>query len=167
MKTILIVLGNPPNSDGTMTQILQSRLDLAIALYHTGKIHELILTGGAVYNQHIEAKIMEKYCLQKGVKAIHILVECLSRNTYDNALYSASIAYPQSQHPVIVITSHFHWLRTKIIFQNYFNQFKILTPSFELTDLVRYFHYYVWELYLTTKLLIRGDERLLRKPLSS
>jgi vancomycin permeability regulator SanA len=91
VKTILIVLGSPPNPDGSVSRILQSRLDLAIALYHAGKANKLLLTGGAVYNQHIEAKIMEKYSLTGGVDAIDILIECLSRNTYDNALCASSI----------------------------------------------------------------------------
>jgi vancomycin permeability regulator SanA len=166
VKAILIVLGNPPNPDGSVSRILQSRLDLAIALYHTGKVHKLILTGGAVYNQHIEAKIMEKYCLEQGVKAIDIYVECLSRNTYDNALYSASIVHSKSQHPVIVITSHFHRLRTTIIFQHYFKHFQILTPPLIWTDFIRTLHLYLWEIYLTTKLLALGDDRLARKSIS-
>lgn len=139
---------------------------MAIALYHTGKANKLLLTGGAVYNQHIEAKIMEKYSLKGGVDAIDIVIECLSRNTYDNALYASSIVNLQSQQAVIVITSHFHRLRTKIIFQHYFKHFQVLTPPFIWTDFVRSFHLYLWEIYLTTKLLILGDNRLARKSIS-
>jgi len=166
VKTILIVLGNPPNPDGSVSRILQSRLDLAIALYHTGNANKLVLTGGAVYNHYVEAEIMEKYCLEQGVDATDILVESLSRDTYDNALYSSSIVNSQNSDAVIVITSHFHWLRTKIIFQHYFNQFKILTPPFAFADLIGHFHIYIWEIYLAMKLLFRGDERLSRKPIS-
>jgi len=167
MKAILIVLGNPAQPDGSLTRILRSRLDLAIALYHAGQVHQLILTGGAVYNQYIEAEIMENYCRQKGVKASDIQLECLSKSTYDNALYAASIVHFQNQHPVIVITSHFHRLRTQLIFQHYFQQFQILTPPLRWTDLIRCLHIYLWESYLITKLLMVDDHRLSRKSVSA
>jgi len=52
--------------------------------------------------------------------------------------------------------------RTEWIFRRYFRNFRVSVPDLTLTYLIRNVHIYMWELYLTGKLIRNGDERLNR-----
>lgn len=162
MKSILIVLGNPPKPDGSIGFNLRSRLDVAVQEYRRGSVEKVILTGGAVYNEYTEAEVMAAYFLEKRVSPEDLILEKKARNTYDNALDSALALKGIRHGKIIVVTSRFHKMRAKRIFSCYFDSFSILVPSFSPLYFLRNIHIYLWELYLTLKLQIKGDSRLAR-----
>jgi hypothetical protein len=163
MQTVLIVLGFPPKEDGTIPYNLKTRLDLAITEYksHPGSI--LLLTGGAAYGKRIEAIEMAKYCCSMGIPENCIWLEKKARSTYDNALYTAQMLQGHKVDKVIIITSRYHRMRTDIIFRNYYREYSISIPKLTLGYLLKNSPIYLWEIYLTLKLKIHGDQRLDRK----
>lgn len=97
-----------------------NRLTGALALYETGKIKHILLTGGSgklIGEEESEAPIARWYLQQAGVPDSAILIESMSRNTWENALFSKrlidSIA-PQSR--CLLITSAWHLRRAKRCF---------------------------------------------------
>jgi len=163
MQTVLIVLGFPPKEDGTIPYNLKTRLDLAITEYrnHPGSV--LLFTGGAVYGKRIEAIEMAKYCCSMGIPENCIWLEKRARSTYDNALYTAQMLQGHVVNKVIIITSRYHRLRADLIFRNYYREYTISIPKLTLGYLFKNFPIYLWEIYLTMKLKIHGDQRLNRK----
>ncbi|MDC7126697.1 MAG: YdcF family protein [Spirochaetales bacterium] len=166
METAIIVLGHPPNEDGTIPFNLKTRLDLAITEYLNNDGSKLIMTGGSVYGQIIEAVKMKEYCVDKGISESDILMETKARSTYDNALYTAKILKENHADKIIVITSRFHRYRTNIIFKHYFSDYLISIPELTSYYLLRNLHIYIFEFYLTVKLIIKGDKRLKREILN-
>ena len=66
-KDCAIVCGYPTNEDGSISSILQSRIDKAIELYRNHKVNYIIVSGGAIHNQYNEAYCMKKYALTKAI----------------------------------------------------------------------------------------------------
>lgn len=61
MKDCAIVCGYPANEDGTISNILKSRIDKAIELYQNHEIKYIIVSGGSIHNQYNEALTMKDY----------------------------------------------------------------------------------------------------------
>jgi uncharacterized SAM-binding protein YcdF (DUF218 family) len=163
MDTALIVLGNPPEADGTIPYNLKTRLDVAIDEYRKNPGSKVILSGGPAHGNLIEAEEMEKYCSKKGIPDDDIMQEKKSLSTYDNALYTAELLHTEKPGKIILITSRFHKRRADIIFRNYFDQYSISVPELTAGYFIRNLYLYIWEFYLTVKLIIKGDKRLDRK----
>jgi uncharacterized SAM-binding protein YcdF (DUF218 family) len=68
-----------------------NRLTSALALYHSGRIERILLSGGAgriIGSAPPEALVARQFLLQAGVPDSAILVEVRSRNTRENAAFS-------------------------------------------------------------------------------
>lgn len=159
---VLIVLGNPPKKDGTLTYRLRSRLNVALSLTEHFKVSQIILSGGSVYNDLVEAEVMKKYCIDHGIPPTKIILETRAHNTYDNALYSAQIVAELKHEMIIVVTSHYHKRRTKYIFDRYFDEYMIVTPDVTLFTLIRHLPICFREWRLLWILTTKGDARLTR-----
>lgn len=97
-----------------------NRLMAALALYQTGKVKRLLLSGGAgqlLGDAPPEADAVRAFLLQCAVPDSAILVENRSRNTHENAEFSKqmldSIAPP---HRYLLITSSWHIRRAAACF---------------------------------------------------
>lgn len=117
-NTTLIVLGTEIGEDGKVLDTLKRRLDYALA-YAEKQMEEVrfIVSGGA-RNMHgvTEADRMKSYLMERGIAAEHIQCEPLSRNTYENLIYSSILLQQQARtEQVLVITSKFHLVRTKLL----------------------------------------------------
>jgi hypothetical protein len=121
---------------------------------------KIILTGGSTYNKYIEAVEMKKYLVSNGISEEAILLETRAKSTYDNALYVAELLKDIKMERLTIITSRCHKARVRIIFQHYFDHFVILVPKWAPIYFIRNIHIYLWEIYLTIKLMLKGDKRL-------
>jgi len=97
-----------------------SRFIQTVELYHAGKIKKILLSGGngALASDFKEAISSLNLLLKMGVKREDILIEKASRNTYENAFFSAKILnekYPEAK--FLLITSAFHQRRAIACFQ--------------------------------------------------
>lgn len=113
---VLVVLGHPANPDGGPSPAMQEQVALAMALYRAGLAPALLFTGGAVYNQHIEAQVMARLAMQQGVPAAAIITETLARDTIENAGYCRQVMHDRCWQSAIVVTTPYHVHRASRIF---------------------------------------------------
>ena len=66
---VILVLGNPARSDGSIAPTAQSRVLEAIRQYRAGMAPRLLMTGGAVANRYVEAQVMLQFAESQGVPA--------------------------------------------------------------------------------------------------
>jgi uncharacterized SAM-binding protein YcdF (DUF218 family) len=113
----LLVLGAPADEDGGIGIEQQWRTDEAIREFRRGRASRMILSGGAVYNRFVEARVMAAYAEQNGVPAAAIVVEPASRNTLENILNVQAIMDAHGWHSVEVISSPEHLPRAAVLLQ--------------------------------------------------
>lgn len=116
-------------------------------LYHRGIIKKIIVSGGTGKlgkDELPEAPFLRQELIYNGVHDSDIIVESLSRNTFENAMYSKRIS--DSLHlrpPFILITSAFHMKRSASVFKKAGFQcipfpcdYRITPQKFSLEDTV-------------------------------
>ncbi len=81
---VAIVFGAGVLPDGTPTPYLKVRLQTAAALYKTGSVKKLLLTGDNSTSHHNEPVAMRKYVEGLGVPARAITLDYAGFNTYDS-----------------------------------------------------------------------------------
>lgn len=97
------------------------RLLQGYRLYQQGKVDKLLISGGSghyLYPWKREAASVKKYLLSVGMPEEDILVDTLSKNTYENAVYSKQILdQHDSLQRKLLITSALHIRRSKRCFE--------------------------------------------------
>jgi uncharacterized SAM-binding protein YcdF (DUF218 family) len=89
----------------------------ATRLYHAGIVSKILITGGNAsiqYDQPPESEILQQFLTQMAVPDSAIIMEKQSRNTHENALYTAKLLRKldmQSQ-TILLITSAYHMRRS-------------------------------------------------------
>ncbi len=97
------------------------RLTNAIELYKTGKVSKILVTSGSaeVVGEKIsEGKITGEFLAKIGIPEEDFIIEPSSRNTHENAIYTAKILkeqYPDAR--CLLITSAFHFRRASRTFK--------------------------------------------------
>ena len=79
------------------------RLLQTIALYKSGKVKKILLSGGSgsvTRPNERESEIILKVLLQTGIPENDIIIENTSRNTYENAIYTAEILKKRDQEKI-------------------------------------------------------------------
>jgi uncharacterized SAM-binding protein YcdF (DUF218 family) len=115
------------------------------ALYHTGKIKKILVTGGSgsLFRTYLsEAEYLRKAFIANAVPEKDIIVEPLSRNTYENAIFSKKIIDSlQLKPPFLLITSAQHMPRSNAVFKragiafvSYPTDYKVVAEDFSLDD---------------------------------
>lgn len=89
-------------------------------LYHEGRVDWIIITGGnghLLQNYPPEAVFLRKELIRNGIPADKILVDDVSRNTRENALYTKRILDTlHANRPSVLVTSAMHMRRCKLEF---------------------------------------------------
>ncbi|WP_456373527.1 YdcF family protein [Thiolapillus sp.] len=93
------------------------RLFHAVALYRAGKAPLLLLTGGNAEGYEPEAVSMQRILRAMGVPDNAMLLEKQSRNTRQNAFYSAAILRAHAARRILLVTSASHMQRAKFEFE--------------------------------------------------
>lgn len=89
------------------------RLDKAISLYNSGYGEYLLLSNSDYLN-------VEK-AINRGISRDSIILEDKATNTYTNALYTKEIMKKNNLKSAIVVTSEYHIMRSKYIFNKVYN----------------------------------------------
>ena len=115
---IIIVLGGGISEVGQLPGWVFPRLDRALQLFQKGIAPKILLSGKGRDNFPVaEAEAMGEYLISKGVPPHNILLECLSRDTLQNAYFSRVVHIgPLQLKSALVITNAFHMVRTRLIF---------------------------------------------------
>ena len=105
-----LVFGSDPN-----------RLTDAIRLYKNGQVKKLLLTGGsaAFFSEgKSETPLAAAYLREIGIPEEALLSEPESRNTHENAMYSAKLLEEiKTKEPLLLITSAVHMRRARACFR--------------------------------------------------
>ena len=113
---VIVVLGHPANGDGSPSPAMVEQATLAAALYRAGLAPALLFTGGAVYNEHVEAQVMAALAVRLGVPAAAIAVETQARDTFENARHCRQTMQGRGWQDAIVVTTPYHVRRASHIF---------------------------------------------------
>lgn len=125
----ILILGCRFRKDGTLTPLLQSRVDKAISFWRKQKEttgHQAILlpTGGQGTDESMpEAEAMGRYLREQGIPEEAILQEEQSKNTYQNMKYSYKLIQekqavsrkddePAADQNIIFVTTNYHVFRS-------------------------------------------------------
>ena len=121
-KDAIIILGCKIKEDGTLTNLLKSRVDRAIEfskmqMENTGKDIFFVPSGGKGSDEIIsEAEAMKGYLIDMGIDKKKILLEDKSTSTYQNMKYSNKIINDKINNPKIAFsTTNYHVFRSGII----------------------------------------------------
>lgn len=119
----IVLLGGAIRGDthmGTLGDMNQQadRLVHAVALYKAGRAPRLVLTGGGEDGVRPEAEIMADLLQVMGVPRRAMVLEDKSRNTYQNALYSAVLLNNLGARRILLVTSAFHMRRAEALFRS-------------------------------------------------
>jgi uncharacterized SAM-binding protein YcdF (DUF218 family) len=114
----IIVLGGGVNRDGNPTPSTLARVTEGVHEYERGAAPRLILAGGSVLADHgfIEADTMARIARADGVPPSNLVLEPRSRNTIQNACFSARIMQQHGWRSAEVVTSAAQLPRAGIIF---------------------------------------------------
>ncbi len=114
----VVILGGGVK-EGELTKTLQFRLDKGIEFLNQHPDLEVIVTGGIGFGETIsEGEAMKNYLVANGISQEKIIVESEATSTMENFKYSKQILEKQtgrSDYEVMVITSDFHMLRSKVL----------------------------------------------------
>jgi uncharacterized SAM-binding protein YcdF (DUF218 family) len=95
---------------------MRRRVALAVKLYQRGVAPRLVLSGGGRSGAS-EAQIMRDLACDAGVPPADLHCEAASRNTAENALFSARLLQEAGWHRVVLVSHRAHLFRARLLFR--------------------------------------------------
>jgi vancomycin permeability regulator SanA len=111
---VAVVLGNTVNQDGTPSNRLAARLDMAVELYRRGLFKNVVVSGGVGREGFDEAEVMKDYLVNQGVPRASIVVDSLGVTTAATAKNTAALAKLHGWSRVLVVSQYFHIPRCRL-----------------------------------------------------
>lgn len=100
-----VVFGAGLRRDGMPSPVLEDRVATAAALYFSGKVEKILMSGDNRFVDYNEPGAMLKYALQLGVPRADIVLDYAGRRTYDTC-YRAKAIFGLTE--VLLVTQEFH-----------------------------------------------------------
>lgn len=107
-RDAVIVLGAAVRPDGRPSAALTRRSERGAALVRDGRARFLVATGGVVTHPPTEAFWIRRIALAAGVPDEQILVDDISRDTFENAQASAALLCCHGLRSAFVVTDRYH-----------------------------------------------------------
>ena len=104
-RRVAIVFGAEVKKDGTPSAVLRDRVETAVALYQTGKVEKLLMSGDNRFVDYNEPESMRQYAVSLGVPDKAIVLDYAGRRTYDTCYRAREIFQADS---VTLVTQGFH-----------------------------------------------------------
>ena len=114
---IAVVLGNKVNEDGTLSARLVQRLACGLALYRSGRVPHLLVSGGLGKEGFYEGTKMHDYLRAHGVPEAAIIVDNAGNNTQQTVRNTARLRARLHLRSVLVVSQFYHISRTKMLLQ--------------------------------------------------
>ena len=111
----LIVLGAPVDGDGNPSPRELARVTEAVHEYERGVASHVIVTGGAVKNRFVEAKVMGRIAEAQGIPASAVFEDPKARSTVENTCDALRIMRSHGWASAEVISSAYHLPRAGLI----------------------------------------------------
>ncbi|WP_251212883.1 SanA/YdcF family protein [Adlercreutzia murintestinalis] len=108
----IVVLGASVYADGTPSDILADRLEVASDLYLSGAASTIIVSGDNTDAHYNESDAMKDYCVKLGVPAAAVEVDGNGYDTYASIWRARNVYGAQS---IIVVTQAYHLYRALAI----------------------------------------------------
>lgn len=104
---------------GTLADLNRSadRIVHAAALYKAGKAPLILVSGGSQPEARPEAEMTRDILEVMGVPRRSILLETRSRDTHDNAVFSAIMLKREGMRRILLVTSAYHMRRAQALFE--------------------------------------------------
>lgn len=99
----IAVFGEPAMEDGGVSKGLLIRLMSALQLTVEWPDAWVILSGGAVRNRYVEANVMARWLITRGVEPTRLVLDCLALDTVGNAIGMVSIFQEFNLHRVMLV----------------------------------------------------------------
>ena len=128
-RDCIIVCGYPANEDGTISNILKSRIDMAIDLYTNHYADVIIVSGGAIHNAYYEAKVMKEYAMEQGIPSDVILLEDKAKSTYHNMMYARDIMKQYQYTSCFVVTNSWHKIKAEYYAKKFHLDYKMINSK--------------------------------------
>lgn len=104
----IVVFGASVYADGTLSPILQNRVDAAIALYRAGAAPAVIVSGDGRESNYDEPSAMKAYMVEQGVPAEAVYCDPGGYHTYETVWRAAHVFGAQR---VVLVTQEYHLFR--------------------------------------------------------
>lgn len=108
-KPVAVVLGAMVFPDGSLSPVLQGRVEAAIDLYRAGKVKIMLMSGDNGAANYNEPTAMKRYAVENGVPAKDIIRDYAGLHTYDTCYRARSVFGITS---AVFVTQAFHLPRT-------------------------------------------------------
>ena len=108
----ILVLGCQVREDGSLSLMLQDRIDKAIELYEAGVSEKIIVSGDHGREEYDEVNAMKNYLIEKGIPSENIFMDHAGFSTYES-LYRAQYIFKVEK--VLVVTQEYHLYRAVYI----------------------------------------------------
>lgn len=112
-----VILGNKVNEDGTLSARLTQRLACGLALYRSGRVPRLLVSGGLGKEGFYEGTKMREYLRRHGVPDTAIIVDNAGNNTQQTVRNVAQLRARLRIRSILVISQFYHISRTKLLFR--------------------------------------------------
>lgn len=109
---VALVLGAKVQPDGTPSDMLKDRAEMAVELYKSGKVEKIIASGDHGTKGYDEVNAMKKYLLDRGVKPEDLFLDHAGFDTFDS-IYRAGYIFEAKS--MIIPTQDFHLPRALYI----------------------------------------------------
>ena len=104
-RQVAIVFGAEVKKDGTPSIVLRDRVETAAALYKSGKVEKLLMSGDNRFVDYNEPEAMRHYALALGIRDADIVLDYAGRRTYDTCYRAKDIFGVNS---AVLVTQGFH-----------------------------------------------------------
>lgn len=104
----VLVLGARVYDDGSLSAVLEDRMQVGVELYHAGAGKKLLLSGDHGQRRYDEVGSMKTYAQSHGVPDDDIFLDHAGFSTYESAVRAAKVFGVKS---CVVVTQSFHLTR--------------------------------------------------------
>ena len=138
IDSLILVLGSPNDDDGNLSKMALARAKAALITYQKHPECKLLLTGGygPGFNrtQKPHAFYLKKYLLSQGIPEDKFVEFALSSFTADDALKALPTVKKYNAKKLYIISSDFHMVRVRYIFDTVFSDCKRIYISAAYLD---------------------------------
>jgi vancomycin permeability regulator SanA len=113
---VALVFGAGLRKNGTPSDVLQDRIDTAIALYQDGRVKKLLMSGDNGQTSYDEVTAMRAYALARGVPSDDIILDYAGFRTLDTCARAAMVFGVEE---VLAVSQAFHLPRIVFLCESY------------------------------------------------
>jgi vancomycin permeability regulator SanA len=115
-RRVALVLGAGLRPDGQPSDVLAARVDTAVALYRTGRVRTLVMSGDNSVESYDEVSAMKQRAVDGGVADRDVLLDYAGFRTLDSCARVRSV---YGQREVLVVSQRFHLSRAVFLCRSF------------------------------------------------